>query len=77
MRAGWRARGVRAPRAFLLPVWRLCTDRRKFITASISPPGPTATRDSILALASEGERLGLHSVMIADHIVLPVESQST
>ena len=39
--------------------------------------GPTATRDGILALAREGERLGLHSAMIADHIVFPVESQST
>ncbi len=39
--------------------------------------GPTATREGILALAREGERLGLHSAMIADHIVLPVESQST
>src|SRR5258705_4531121 len=39
--------------------------------------GPTATRDGILALAREGERLGLHSAMVADHIVLPVESQST
>ena len=39
--------------------------------------GPTATRDGILALAREGERLGLHSAMIADHIVLPVDSQST
>src|SRR5258708_16506450 len=39
--------------------------------------GSTATRDGILALAREGERLGLHSAMIADHIVLPVESQST
>ena len=39
--------------------------------------GPAATRDGILALAREGERLGLHSAMIADHIVLPVESQST
>jgi alkanesulfonate monooxygenase SsuD/methylene tetrahydromethanopterin reductase-like flavin-dependent oxidoreductase (luciferase family) len=40
--------------------------------------GPmTATRDGILALAREGERLGLHSVMVADHIVLPVESRST
>ena len=39
--------------------------------------GPTATRDGILALAREGERLGLRSAMIADHIVLPVESQST
>src|SRR6266852_8984791 len=39
--------------------------------------GPTATRDGILGLAREGERLGLHSAMIADHIVLPVESQST
>ena len=60
-----------------MPGWRLRTDRRKCTTASISPPGPTATRDGILALASEGERLGLHSAMIADHIVLPVESQST
>jgi hypothetical protein len=39
--------------------------------------GPTSTRDGILALAGEGEQLGLHSAMIADHIVLPVESQST
>src|SRR5438105_5295750 len=39
--------------------------------------GPAATRDGILALAREGERLGLHSAMIADYIVLPVESQST
>ena len=39
--------------------------------------GPTATRDGILALAREGERMGFHSAMIADHIVLPVESQST
>ena len=39
--------------------------------------GPTATRDGILALAREGERLGLHSAMVADHIVFPVESQST
>ena len=39
--------------------------------------GPTANREGILALAREGERLGLHSAMIADHIVLPVESQST
>src|SRR5271156_4874450 len=41
------------------------------------PPRPAATRDGILALAREGERLGLHSAMVADHIVLPVESQST
>src|SRR5438874_13312941 len=39
--------------------------------------GPAATRDGILALALEGERLGLHSAMIADHIVLRIESQST
>jgi probable F420-dependent oxidoreductase len=38
--------------------------------------GPTATRAAILALAREGERLGFHSAMIADHIVFPVESQS-
>src|SRR5258706_7765132 len=38
--------------------------------------GRTATRDGILALAREGERLGLHSAMIADHVVFPVESQS-
>jgi probable F420-dependent oxidoreductase len=38
--------------------------------------GPTATREGVLALAREGERLGLHSAMIADHIVFPVESQS-
>jgi alkanesulfonate monooxygenase SsuD/methylene tetrahydromethanopterin reductase-like flavin-dependent oxidoreductase (luciferase family) len=39
--------------------------------------GPTATREGILALVREGERLGLHSAMVADHIVLPVESRST
>ena len=39
--------------------------------------GPTATRDGILTLAREGERLGLHSAMVADHIVFPVESKST
>src|SRR5262245_35911813 len=38
--------------------------------------GPTATRDGILALAREGERLGFHSAMIADHIVFPVETES-
>jgi probable F420-dependent oxidoreductase len=38
--------------------------------------GPTATRAGVLALAREGERLGLHSAMVADHIVFPVESQS-
>ncbi len=39
--------------------------------------GPTATRDGILTLAREGERLGLHSAMIADHIVFPTQSDST
>jgi hypothetical protein len=39
--------------------------------------GPTATRGGILALAREGERVALHSAMIADHIDLPVEGQST
>jgi probable F420-dependent oxidoreductase len=38
--------------------------------------GPTATREGVLALAREGERLGLHSAMIADHVVFPVESAS-
>ncbi len=38
--------------------------------------GPTATREGILALAREGERLGMHSAMIADHIVFPVASDS-
>jgi alkanesulfonate monooxygenase SsuD/methylene tetrahydromethanopterin reductase-like flavin-dependent oxidoreductase (luciferase family) len=38
--------------------------------------GSTATRAGVLALAREGERLGLHSAMIADHIVFPVESES-
>jgi probable F420-dependent oxidoreductase len=38
--------------------------------------GPNATRDAILAMAREGERLGFHSAMIADHIVFPVESDS-
>ena len=39
--------------------------------------GPTATRDGILSLARTGERLGLHSAMIADHIVFPTDSEST
>src|SRR4051812_50012336 len=39
--------------------------------------GPTATREGVLALAREGERLGFHSAMVADHIVFPVESRST
>ena len=38
--------------------------------------GPTATRDGVLKLAREGERLGLHSAMIADHVVFPVKSES-
>jgi probable F420-dependent oxidoreductase len=38
--------------------------------------GPMATRDGVLALAREGERLGLHSAMIADHVVFPVTSMS-
>ena len=38
--------------------------------------GAIATRDDILALAREGERLGFHSAMIADHVVFPVESES-
>ena len=38
--------------------------------------GPMATREGVLALAREGERLGLHSAMIADHIVFPVTSES-
>src|SRR5438045_9629202 len=38
--------------------------------------GPLATRDGVLMLAREGERLGLHSAMIADHVVFPVTSES-
>ncbi len=38
--------------------------------------GPTATRGGVLTLAREGERLGLHSAMIADHVVFPVTSTS-
>ncbi|MFT5173128.1 MAG: putative F420-dependent oxidoreductase [Gammaproteobacteria bacterium] len=38
--------------------------------------GPTASRDGVLSLAREGERLGFHSAMIADHIVFPVNSDS-
>ncbi len=38
--------------------------------------GPTATRKGVPALAREGERLGMHFAMFADHIVFPVESQS-
>jgi probable F420-dependent oxidoreductase len=38
--------------------------------------GPMATRASVLGLAREGERLGFHSAMIADHVVFPVKSES-
>jgi probable F420-dependent oxidoreductase len=38
--------------------------------------GPTATRDGVLKLAREGERLGFRSAMIADHIVFPTASES-
>jgi probable F420-dependent oxidoreductase len=38
--------------------------------------GATATREAILRLAREGERLGFHSAMIADHVVFPVQSES-
>jgi probable F420-dependent oxidoreductase len=38
--------------------------------------GPMATCESVLALAREGERLGFHSAMIADHVVFPVTSES-
>ncbi len=38
--------------------------------------GPMATRDGVLTLAREGERLGFHSAMIADHVVFPVTSES-
>jgi probable F420-dependent oxidoreductase len=38
--------------------------------------GPMATREGVLTLAKEGERLGFHSAMIADHVVFPVESNS-
>src|SRR6201999_2460704 len=38
--------------------------------------GPTATRDAILAMAREGERLGFHSAMIADHIGFPGKNES-
>ena len=38
--------------------------------------GQSATRDGVLSLAREGECLGFHSAMIADHIVFPVSSDS-
>jgi len=38
--------------------------------------GPIATREGVLTLAREGERLGLHSAMVADHIVFPTDSES-
>ena len=38
--------------------------------------GPSATREGVLSLAREGERLGLHSAMIADHVVFPIKSES-
>jgi hypothetical protein len=39
--------------------------------------GPTATRDGILALAREGERLGLHSAMIAPDISRSINAART
>src|SRR3954468_18914188 len=38
--------------------------------------GPTATREGVLALAREGERLGFHSAMVAAPIVFPVGSRA-
>jgi len=38
--------------------------------------GPSATREGVLAMARAGERAGLHSAMIADHVVFPAESDS-
>jgi probable F420-dependent oxidoreductase len=38
--------------------------------------GSMATREGVLSLAKEGERLGFHSAMIADHVVFPVKSDS-
>jgi len=39
--------------------------------------GPTGTREGVLALARAGERLGLNSAMVADHVVFPAHSEST
>ena len=38
--------------------------------------GPTAAPDALSTLVGHGEALGFHSVMIADHIVMPVEFES-
>ena len=38
--------------------------------------GPTATPDALAALVGRAEALGFHEVMIADHIVFPVEIDS-
>jgi hypothetical protein len=69
MRAGCWACDVAVPRAFPLPGWRRSADALRLLSPD---RGPTA----FIALAREGESLSLHSAMIADHIVLPVESQS-
>jgi probable F420-dependent oxidoreductase len=39
--------------------------------------GPLAEPSAIEALARRGEALGFHSVVVADHIVIPVTSDST
>jgi probable F420-dependent oxidoreductase len=38
--------------------------------------GPAATPDAIAAVVTRAESLGFHSVMIADHLVIPIVSQS-
>jgi probable F420-dependent oxidoreductase len=38
--------------------------------------GPTAEPDAIAALVRRGEAKGFHSVMVADHVVFPVEVKS-
>ncbi|HLZ72757.1 MAG TPA: LLM class F420-dependent oxidoreductase [Dehalococcoidia bacterium] len=39
--------------------------------------GPQATGAAVEALASHGEALGYHSAVVADHIIIPVSSDST
>src|SRR5437879_4744545 len=80
--------GIGGPAANLPARWpsRRCIGRPRLRSNTEPTPmrygfylptrGPTATRDGVLALAREGERLGLHSAMVADHIVFPVESRS-
>ena len=63
---------VEARRTFPLPDWRQCINALRLLS-----PDPRSDRGArAFSLAREGDRLGLHSAMVADHIVISVESRS-